>query len=653
MLGCCRPRFSHEEALEAVRDFRFPMWVLPIRSFLEMSGPPLSHQELQDHGKLVQWKPGMFTIFISHEWLGSEHADPTGTQVEVLRKALRRLIDENVTVYSNIQSIFFQSNFQKISAEVTKQLQDGYIWFDWFSIPQISVRREGIDPDMGSDVKSAVDSIPQYVDAADLFIVLCPWALHQDRKTACNQTSWSRRGWCRVELAAAALGRRLYPQLVEVRSPTNLCLMCPDRYFFAVPGQGDFTVPNDKIGVHGVMGQILQMHLAALWSNKKLLTRARMMTALYCHFMAGLGNEEQWAFTKSLTEQGLKAFLARFRFRSWSDADRTGLSPGHCAAIAGNLEVLKQLVASRANVNAGIRQAAPELLLHKKDSPLHLACMLNGDATFVRQMIELKADPQLPNARGQIALHAAAGAGRKECVELLLDLKCDIHKMCKRGLSPLHYAAGNGEAGTLEVLLARGADITGPGCPFAGSLMVAAILAGSAECVDLLIENGADVNEPLNPNGAMYSWLLRLLRLSRLLLLNRGPLQILTMLDGATPLMFASFLGHDDIVALLLEAFADPEALNREGQDARAVARQEKHATTATLFLPDSPYRDSTISIFSQDSNYHRSSARGSSMYRRSVERLFRERGAWNFSSVHSEEHPDPPDCPGGFCVEL
>ena len=32
----------------------FPIWILPIRVFLTMSGLPKSHQELHDEGKLVQ-----------------------------------------------------------------------------------------------------------------------------------------------------------------------------------------------------------------------------------------------------------------------------------------------------------------------------------------------------------------------------------------------------------------------------------------------------------------------------------------------------------------------------------------------------------------------------------------------------------------------
>ena len=62
------------------------------------------------------------------------------------------------------------------------------------------------------------DGAPE-VDAADIFIVLCPPMEHMDRKEMCDYETWGHRGWCRVELAAAALSRhpqRQGPQVLPV-----------------------------------------------------------------------------------------------------------------------------------------------------------------------------------------------------------------------------------------------------------------------------------------------------------------------------------------------------------------------------------------------------------------------------------------------------
>ena len=60
MLRCCKGAALAEpgppSGLDPLKQPRmhFPMWVMPIKTFLSMSGPPKSHQELQDEGTLVK-----------------------------------------------------------------------------------------------------------------------------------------------------------------------------------------------------------------------------------------------------------------------------------------------------------------------------------------------------------------------------------------------------------------------------------------------------------------------------------------------------------------------------------------------------------------------------------------------------------------------
>ena len=47
----------------------FPMWVIPIAKLLEIvsSGQPLpAHEDVKSH--MVEYRPGMKTIFFSHTW---------------------------------------------------------------------------------------------------------------------------------------------------------------------------------------------------------------------------------------------------------------------------------------------------------------------------------------------------------------------------------------------------------------------------------------------------------------------------------------------------------------------------------------------------------------------------------------------------------
>ena len=48
------------------------------------------------------------------------------------------------------------------------QVADGYLFLDWFAIPQITARTDGVNEDAArSDAALAVQSIPAYVEACD------------------------------------------------------------------------------------------------------------------------------------------------------------------------------------------------------------------------------------------------------------------------------------------------------------------------------------------------------------------------------------------------------------------------------------------------------------------------------------------------------
>ena len=69
---------------------------------------------------------------------------------------------------------------------------------DWFSIPQIHVRQEGVSEEMLKiNQELAIQSIPAYVESASLFLVLAPEMQHTELEVICNYTSWLSRGWCR------------------------------------------------------------------------------------------------------------------------------------------------------------------------------------------------------------------------------------------------------------------------------------------------------------------------------------------------------------------------------------------------------------------------------------------------------------------------
>ena len=62
-----------------------PMWVVKVEHVLAMTGQFRPHQVVKAEGLLEEWDPKMFTIFVSHQWLGRHHPDPNSTQLQVLQ----------------------------------------------------------------------------------------------------------------------------------------------------------------------------------------------------------------------------------------------------------------------------------------------------------------------------------------------------------------------------------------------------------------------------------------------------------------------------------------------------------------------------------------------------------------------------------------
>ena len=82
-----------------------------------------------------QTEPRPFLRFVSHQWLGSSHPDPEFLQLPVLQKALRKLIAGETMATSDLASQFL-GDTRRFSQQERKSLSTGYIWMDWFSIPQ-------------------------------------------------------------------------------------------------------------------------------------------------------------------------------------------------------------------------------------------------------------------------------------------------------------------------------------------------------------------------------------------------------------------------------------------------------------------------------------------------------------------------------------
>ena len=142
-----------------------------------------------------------------------------------------------------------------------------------------------------------------------------------------------------------------------------------------------------------------------------------------------------------------------------------------------SLQFVRALVARGAKVNARLGKGGPRApssatWLGVEGSTPFLMAADRADVPLMRELLALGADPFLPNADKSTPLMAAAGLGTSdpleeagteaealEAVKLLLDLHADINAVDDKGDTAMHGAAYGNFPAIVQLLADRGADI--------------------------------------------------------------------------------------------------------------------------------------------------------------------------------------------------
>lgn len=174
-------------------------------------------------------------------------------------------------------------------------------------------------------------------------------------------------------------------------------------------------------------------------------------------------------------------------------------APFSLAAGFGSIEVARQIWAR-------LPEAERRRLLTENDS--WVTALEFGHLDVVRDLQALGFALQ-DKERGAVALHAAVGSGRADCVDYVLGLKISPNER-KDAATALARAAGQGHVEIIERLLAAGADIDAisPKLPdvtywFKGEVtaLMAAVIKGEPEAVAALLKHRA--SPALLDNGAI------------------------------------------------------------------------------------------------------------------------------------------------------
>jgi ankyrin repeat protein/L-ascorbate metabolism protein UlaG (beta-lactamase superfamily) len=287
--------------------------------------------------------------------------------------------------------------------------------------------------------------------------------------------------------------------------------------------------------------------------------------------------------------------------------DRRGLSPVWFAVSGGRPELLRKLIALKADLGSvnpagdnmlfrAVQKGNPEIVRillesgfragekNRRGTPPVIAAARLDELEIVKLLEANGADLKSFSETGATILHEATASGKATVVEYALDRGLDINARDANNLTPLWWAVSWGNTAGAMALIERGAEIDMKGPEGATPLFVA-VSMGSREVAAALAEKGADVNAA--GDGGLTPFLFAIKRgqadLVKLFLEKKANVEQRDPQTGKTPLLEAALRGYPDIVEALLSAGANKDARDRMGRTALSYAKKYGHKATADL----------------------------------------------------------------------
>jgi ankyrin repeat protein len=247
------------------------------------------------------------------------------------------------------------------------------------------------------------------------------------------------------------------------------------------------------------------------------------------------------------------------------------------AARHQDAEAVRLLLASGTN---------PDVPQPDGATALHWAAY-QEDADMLAALIQAGANVNITNRLGASPLYLASKSGNAELIELLLNAGADPNLALQIGETPLMTAARSGTVEGIQQMIAAGADVNAYEKSREQTALMWAVVQGHVDVVRVLINAGANLEarSKVRPrlmyaessNGAAFDKgvVEQLGGYSPLLfaaaqdnveigqLLIRAEVNVNGVAgNGASPLVVATHSGHPEFARLLLEAGADPDAID-------------------------------------------------------------------------------------------
>lgn len=231
----------------------------------------------------------------------------------------------------------------------------------------------------------------------------------------------------------------------------------------------------------------------------------------------------------------------------------------------------------------------------------------NQDTEAVRTLLKQHVDVNAPETDGTTALHWAAHWGDLETVDALLKGGANVTALNRYGATPLSEAVRIGSEELVNKLLQAGADPNTLVTAQAETVLMKASRDGDLGAVKALVEHGAEVNAKENFRGqTAVMWaaaeghadIVSLLaghaadlnlrsydRDTSMPKMEAGTPSAPIARGGLTALLFAARQGEVDAVKALLDAKADINAVDSDGNNALVLAILNTHYDLTKLLI--------------------------------------------------------------------
>ena len=569
------------------------MYLVPVTEVLLMAGPPRAHQLLRQDGKVAVWQRGRICLFISHQWLSFRHPDPEGKQLQVLRGALEKFLSGDLVVQASpmMEAVLSKRDLPKWDTRSEKAvLREAWLWYDFFSIPQVELgspcledvalgdavgiqdHRQTGEGSVMSDMIAAVSSIPVYVNLSHYFIIVAPPAYHSNTKEFCDFASWTRRGWCRVEIWSHLLREGRTMPVLLVKSDTWAQFVPTFQWIFWRAHEGDLTAESDRSIIMQLTDSMLQRKLKSMEASPQDAT-AQYLASMHRAFVG-----------KSAVDIDEQTFKARFGLQSLlggSPEELKGASfpPVMCAAIAGQPHLVKLCLSARCSVGAPLKRSVHGFInFANGTTALHQVCHHRPlrQLEVMEVLLQARADVNRPHGFGMPPLHLCTTPG---AVELLLQHRADLHGRAGPGQTPLDACASiYGNAETLEALIRHRAVLEPSPKGFGTFPLMSAALFNddTAEVVRVLVKSRANLDFTAKPQGATKFIGRALAAYYGRRMNGASPfVRMVADMDGNTALGAAASNGKAAMVLQLLDARASPCQGNFRGLTPQDLAERE------------------------------------------------------------------------------